>query len=438
MGHIVAKDIYRKLGKKIDELPMRAPWNEQFHAILKELFSAEEADVVVRMPYGLSSFNRLARITGIEQVALQKILDDLSSKGLVIDVWMHGKFYYMPSPIAIGIFEFTMMRTGDASKSKEWARLFHEYFESEGGFFGKANFGNDEKISIMRALPHEEAIEESDHLEILDYESAAAIIENADKLSVGLCSCRHEKLHIGEMKCGVPLEKCSTIGPSADYMIRHKFGREASRSEMLESLAQSKEMGLVLNADNVQRNISFICHCCKCCCNALLGISKFGYPNVVVTSNYIATVDETSCTGCGICAKACPIEAIEIVPSSDGAAPVKKHAKIDGTLCLGCGVCALKCKPGALKLTKRDKRVIHPENTFERIILQSLERGVLQYQMFDDPKSVTQKFMRAFVGGFLRLDPVKRALMSDMLRSRFLATIKGGIKKQKKSWMTEV
>jgi hypothetical protein len=38
MGHISGKDIYRKLGRKIDQLPTRAHWNASFHAILKELY----------------------------------------------------------------------------------------------------------------------------------------------------------------------------------------------------------------------------------------------------------------------------------------------------------------------------------------------------------------------------------------------------------------
>jgi hypothetical protein len=82
---------------------------------------------------------------------------------------------------------------------------------------------------------------------------------------------------------------------------------------------------------------------------------------------------------------------------------------------------------------KREKRVLHPETTFERIILQCLERGTLQNQIFDNPQSITQKFMRGFVGGFLRLFPVKAALMSDMLRSSFLSVMASGVQKQGKS-----
>jgi len=46
--------------------------------------------------------------------------------------------------------------------------------------------------------------------------------------------------------------------------------------------------------------------------------------------------------------------------------------------------------------------------------------------------------MRGFVGGFLRLSPVKRALMSDALRSTFLAALKKGASAQGRGWMTEV
>jgi hypothetical protein len=46
--------------------------------------------------------------------------------------------------------------------------------------------------------------------------------------------------------------------------------------------------------------------------------------------------------------------------------------------------------------------------------------------------------MRSFVGGFLKLPPVKRALMSDKLRSRFLDAMKEGVIKQGKGWVTEM
>jgi Pyruvate/2-oxoacid:ferredoxin oxidoreductase delta subunit len=417
MGHMIGKDVYQKLGKKIDNLTMRAPWNEAFHAILKELYSPEEADVVVKMPYGLATLERIGRITKYESPRLGRILDGLCAKGLVMDLEIHGKYYYMPSPLVIGVFEFTMMRTADNPNTKEWARLFHTYMQNDDSFYA-ANFARDKRISPLRTLPHEEAIDTSEYVEVLDYEKATAIIEGSRRFSIGICSCRHEKFHVGEKKCEVPLDTCSSFDTAADYMIRHDFAKEVSKSEMLENLARSKEMGLVLSADNVQREISFICHCCGCCCNILLGISKFGYPNTIVTSSFIAERDQELCTECGTCAESCPIEAIEMLPQGG--------PKIDVSICMGCGVCSLRCQSGALKLVKRQQRVIHPETTFERVILQCLERGTLQNQMFSNPQSITHTFMRGFLGGFLKLPPVKRALMSDMLRSSFLNVMKKG------------
>jgi len=410
MGHISSKNVYRDLGKKIDSLTMRVPWNKAFYEILKELYTEEEADFIIKMPYGLSVLEQIKQSTEYDEAKIKNLLESLCSKGLVIDLYMLGKFRYMISPMIIGIFEFTMMRTGEGLNSKKWAELFNDYMFGSNKFF-KKNF-RDKKVSVMRTLPHEEVIEESQHVEVLDYEKAEAIIRETKKFAISICACRHEKYHLDEKKCDVPLETCSTFGISTEYFIRRKLAREASQSEMLENLARAKEMGLVLNADNVQKRVSYMCQCCKCCCNVLLGISTFGYPETVVTSSYIANVDEELCVSCGKCVEACPINAIEL-PEGD-------KPCIDRVLCLGCGVCGLQCKTGAMKLVKREQRVLHPETTFQRVILQCLERGTLQNQMFRDPGNISHKFMRGFIGGFLKLPPVKKALMSDMLRSSFL------------------
>jgi len=74
--------------------------------------------------------------------------------------------------------------------------------------------------------------------------------------------------------------------------------------------------------------------------------------------------------------------------------------------------------------------VLHPESTFERVIPQCLERGTLQNQLFDNPRSMPHGVMRGIVGGFLHLPPVKKALMSDALRSTFLNALISGVHKK--------
>jgi formate hydrogenlyase subunit 6/NADH:ubiquinone oxidoreductase subunit I len=437
MGHLVGKKLFRKLGKKIDGMEMRAPWNDKLYAILKELYTEEEADVVIRMPYGLSTFDELKKATGYEDGSLRRILDALTKKGLVGDLWINDAYHYVPSPMVIGIFEYTMMRVGPNLNSKEWARLLHEYMLVDGEFFS-ANILKGDLVSVMRALPHEEAVKPEEHVEILDYEKASAIIDSADRFCIGLCSCRHEMMHLGEKKCDVPIEGCSQFGYAADFMIRNNLAREVTKSEMKENFARSREMGLVLAADNVQKNIKFVCHCCKCCCTVMQAITQLGYPHVIVTSNFIAGINGDACVGCGKCAGACPINAISMIDEHSPEVKRKKTPRINTEICLGCGVCALKCPKGSCRLEKRGARVLHPETNFERIILQSLEKGTLQNQIFSAPKRIDQKFMRAFVGAFLRLPPVKQALMSEKLRSGFLSAMKDGVRKQGKGWILEM
>ena len=309
MGHMVGKDLYRQLGKKIDNLTARVPWNDTLRQILTELYTPREAELVVKMPYGLATVEEIEKTTRFDRDELRRLLDGLSEKGLVIDIWMGDRYRYTISPLVIGIFEFTMMRTRGELRTKEWARLFHEYL-SDGALFYKANLAKGQKISPLRTLPYEDAIDDNAYVEILDYEKASAIIDGYDKFAIGICSCRHEKMHAGEKKCDVPLETCSTFGHATESMIRHGFARQVSKSEMLDNLARSKDLGLVLCADNVKKDVSFICHCCGCCCNVLLGVSRFGYPNVVVSSNYIARVDPDECQQCGVCVETCPVNAI--------------------------------------------------------------------------------------------------------------------------------
>jgi Na+-translocating ferredoxin:NAD+ oxidoreductase RNF subunit RnfB len=235
---------------------------------------------------------------------------------------------------------------------------------------------------------------------------------------------------------------CISFGRDVDYAVRRNLARPVSKSELHELLSQAKEMRLVLNADNVRQDVQFLCLCCKCCCTVLNGIRKFGYPNILVTSRFIAACHEALCTGCGKCAASCPIDAIQMheernarrsapegAPGRAGRNRTEHRARgvgnprVDSTFCIGCGVCGLACAKHAMRLIPREQRVLLPENTVERVVLQALERGTLQNFLFNNPNLASHRFLRAVVGVFLALPPVKRMIMGNAFRSKFLARI---------------
>jgi len=94
MGHLVGKDIYRKLGKKVDGLSVRAPNNKALYAILKELYTSDEAELIVKMPYNPASITTIQKITGFDLVKLQNMLNNLAGKGLIIDFNIGSRFQY--------------------------------------------------------------------------------------------------------------------------------------------------------------------------------------------------------------------------------------------------------------------------------------------------------------------------------------------------------
>jgi hypothetical protein len=206
MGHLGnGKNVFKKLGQKIDGLTIRAPFNEALYNILKELYTPQEAEIVVKMPYSLSNLDRIAKITKIDHSQLQRILESLCSKGLVIDLWMNEEYQYSLSPLIIGILEFTMMRVGENVNYKKWAQLFDAYRLQDNTFYS-ANYQKGEQFSIMRTIPHEEILQDEEYMQILDFEKARSITEDSSRCAIGICSCRHEKFHNGAKTCDTPLE----------------------------------------------------------------------------------------------------------------------------------------------------------------------------------------------------------------------------------------
>jgi len=222
------------------------------------------------------------------------------------------------------------------------------------------------------------------------------------------------------------METCTSLNESADWVIRRGYGREVSAEEALDIAAMTRDHHMVHIADNVRNNVSYLCHCCGCCCGQLKAINLHGIQNAVHTSNFMACVDSDKCKACARCVKACPVMAIDIEPLSFGHAT----AHVDEALCLGCGVCHVACKNKAVSMKARPKRVVTPEDNIERLVRAAVERGTIHHMLFDDPDSVTSRGMNLALGALLNLPITRRLLAVEQIKSTFVRTIVGGARRQ--------
>jgi ferredoxin len=92
-------------------------------------------------------------------------------------------------------------------------------------------------------------------------------------------------------------------------------------------------------------------------------------------------------------------------------------------MCLGCAVCAGVCRTKALSLRSRPERVITPLNSVHKAVLMAIERGKLQNLIFDNQALASHRAMAAVLGVILRLPPIKQAMASRQMKSRYLETL---------------
>lgn len=120
------------------------------------------------------------------------------------------------------------------------------------------------------------------------------------------------------------------------------------------------------------------------------------------------------------CADACPVEAMGMVSAGDPRHHKRKKAKINEDLCLGCGVCARVCEKQAIELKQRSRRVLTPVNNAHRAVLMAIERGKLQDLIFDNQALASHRAVAAVLGVILKLPPLKQVMASQQMKSRYL------------------
>ena len=335
-------------------------------------YTPEEATLLTGMPFSPKTLAELADLTKTSADILVPKLDVLAARGLVYkQVKDGGPRYYLND-----IF-FIYRGFGWPGSTDEYSRtvgpLQHKYLEG-----GLMSTWQNVREKGLRVLPVDATIE--DTRGVLPYEEVSKILDKVEYFTVSHCPCRHaNNLDTESPDCRYPTEVCLHFDKLGHYIVENGMGREITRRETEEILKRSAELGLIHGISNQQEKPDTICNCCRDCCIWFLALNKYGHGASLAPSNFRVTVNQSTCTGCGLCVKRCPVEALRLADSP----PVKgrkttittkdgrqreltnklgKVSELNPERCIGCGVCAYKCPSQSLTL-QRNQVEHHPPQT---------------------------------------------------------------------------
>ena len=417
MAHHTLKSGYTRLTDRLNRYPQGVPPSHVLYKILAILFSEKEAELVAQLPIKPFNAQKASQIWKLSLTESRKVLEELASRAILLDLDRDGESLYILPPPMAGFFEFSLMRTRGDIDQKVLSELFYQYMNVEEDFIRELFTSGITQLG--RTFIHEPILSNDDALHVLDYERATEVIKTASHIGVGDCYCRHKMYHVGKA-CDAPMNICMTFNSSAASLTKHGHARLIDSSECLDLLQQAYDHNLVQFGENVRQEVNFICNCCGCCCEAMIAARRFTILNPVHTTNFIPEIDQPNCTGCGQCVNVCPVEAIALSSANDPKKPNRKQATLIEDRCLGCGLCVRACAEKVINLQARSERVLTPLNGVHRAVVMAIERGKLQNLIFDNQALFSHRALAAIFGVILRLPPIKQAMASKQIKSRYL------------------
>jgi Na+-translocating ferredoxin:NAD+ oxidoreductase RNF subunit RnfB len=327
-------DVYEELRARLDMFPQGFPRTESGVEIeiLRELFSPEEAGIMLHLRPTPELASAVADRMGGDEAELEKQLYDMSRRGLILRGRVNEEVaVYFLAPWVVGIWEFQVKNL-----NSENIRLYEKYHTE-----ALVPERKKSKTSSFRVIPVEEEVQS--HAEVETYEKVSEIIESSTRFAVADCICRKEAQMFGHA-CDRLMEACMMFDVAADYYIENECGREITKEEARQILEKAEEDGLVHHSSNHLGKKIFICNCCGCCCKALGHVNKHDNPDAVARSNYYAVVEEEECNACEMCIDRCQVYAIEMEGDT---------VAVDLAKCIGCGLCVASCPTESISLVRK-------------------------------------------------------------------------------------
>jgi ferredoxin len=356
---MIEQDVYVRLREHLDGLPIGFPNTESGVElrILRRLFTEEEAEMACKLsPYPATAAN-IAEMAGQDPAAVESLLEQMSSKGLVFNSRKGGTTTYRASWFIVGIFEYQVNRM-----TKEFTDDFDQYMKE-----GLRDELYSHSKQQLRVVPVNKSFDAAKFKQVASYDDARELIKQQSKISLQNCICRQKKdLQGGSCSRIQEREVCLSFSTGAYYFIEHGLGREISHEEALKLLDFAEEKGLVVSPGNAMKPFA-MCLCCGDCCEFLTNLKKHPKPSSLIDTNYHAQVDAELCAGCETCLDRCQMGAINIVDDI---------SSINLDLCIGCGLCVTTCPEDALSLKRKaeNELIVPPADGNELYMKIGIER----------------------------------------------------------------
>ena len=255
----------------------------------------------------------------------QTQLDKLVTCGVIRTRTVDGApGYYYPIWVP-GIMEGILTNREQCDKYPDLAYCFEEYTRRRVGVLAPVMAPG---MSFMRVMPVMSAIENNSRT--ASYDEISTLIDKAEIVSVGPCSCRRSRRLMGE-GCGhLEEDMCMYLNENARTYIKTGAHREVSKEEAYQILKRAEDNGLVheINQAPGFEDASAICNCCGCSCFALRIGEYFRKPDSL-RSNFVARVDKQNCVACGQCVENCQMNALKLGQKLCSTEPVEGDVSTD-------------------------------------------------------------------------------------------------------------
>jgi hypothetical protein len=134
MSHLSLKSGYTEMVERLNRFPQGAPPGDTLYKILRLLLSEREAGLIALLPIKPFTAEKASQAWKMSLSETRKILDELASRAMLVDVLSQGEMTYTLPPPMAGFFEFSMMRTRGDIDQKVLAELLYQYLNVEEDF----------------------------------------------------------------------------------------------------------------------------------------------------------------------------------------------------------------------------------------------------------------------------------------------------------------